>query len=128
MHIQLTQNQIVSTNFLINSYENLTTQQRYWHIKNNTYELVLCKNCKLFPSKFKKDSSYTKCCSPECAKKSMSISVKNTCMKLYGVSNPAKLKTVQDKMKQTCISKRKIKSKINLIDEKLSDDNYFYYL
>jgi hypothetical protein len=100
------------TNFLP---EHVTMSQRFWHIRNDVYNMVKCPQCGINHAKFHDSHGYT-CCSKECTKLKTSKSIKNssgkslnkskqTCLEKYGVDNVSKLNTTKSKSKQTCLEK-----------------------
>ncbi len=105
----------ITTSFLDNHYQKITVKQRYWHIKNNNYEIVYCKQCKNIPAKWNRRYEYVSC-SKSCVDKLNSMMVhkkfkmdganmkekyKKTCMKRYGVYHISKDKTILEKIKNS---------------------------
>lgn len=97
----------------INNYYDFPpeTPQRikvYW-IQHGIKERPHCLECgKLVPIMRLdwKHGCYGKYCSNECANKSPIRvgNIRNTCLKRFGVTSPAKNETIKNKMKQTCLN------------------------
>ena len=101
------------TSFLDDSYKlsKITFIQRIWHIKNDFYEIKTCKVCQN-QIKWRKDiSDYNKICNNNKCKseyyktEEYQSLIKKSFVEEYGVDNPAKLKEIQEKSKQTCLER-----------------------
>ena len=60
------------TDFLVERYPNLSTTKRNWHFKNNLFDFVYCKICKINLAPFDKKHQIYGCCSKECKSKMFS--------------------------------------------------------
>lgn len=101
----LLQGIVDSTDFLEKHYPSISWSQRFWHIKNNVYHIIVCPNegCDR-PASFNKKSKYSYCCT-KCRKKSSVKKYKETSIKKHGVDNPSKLQKFRDKQKQSMIKR-----------------------
>ncbi len=98
------------TNFLNDKFKRISIYHRVWHIINNIYDIPICKECKKPVNSFcLKNRNYRKFCSRKCSSSSYEFreTVRNTCIKKFGVDNPRKSKVVQNKIlessRKTCL-------------------------
>jgi len=78
-------------------------RQRIWHILNDCYTQVMCAHCGVNPVNWNSSkNNYSQCCSRLCSSSHSLPKRQQTCMNKYGVSNPAVLDAVKNKIKQTC--------------------------
>lgn len=83
------------TSFLDRFYDNISWSQRFWHIKNNNFDIQLCICDK--PTRYtKKNSKYAKTCSMKC-KVEMN---KKMFIEKYGVDNPSKRQEFKENLKK----------------------------
>lgn len=77
---------IKKTKFLDNAYKDIPNSQRYWHFKNNLFEIKKCEECNSSKAKYAIGRTNYICCSNEC---SASLA-KKTFTKVFGVDNYSK--------------------------------------
>lgn len=132
------------TKFLDTEYGDVSTSQRYYHIKKSLYEIQKCEICQKNKAKYTSGFHGYTACSKECSR----IKIEKTClekygsitalntpeskkkakltsMEKYGVDKPSKSKIVRDKMKLTCIEKYGVEnfSKTDQFLEKMKKTN-----
>jgi len=83
-------------------------RQREWHLDNNIFTLVLCKNCQANNVKWSVNNKrYSTYCSGKCAQSNPAVKLKRqqTCVEKFGAAS--NLSTTENKAKQkaTCIAR-----------------------
>lgn len=83
---------------------NPTLPQRIWYIKNDIFNIVLCKECNSNPVSWDSGKAVHRTyCSIKCKSKSQDVKDKSkqTWKEIYGVDNPQKSELVNNKSKKT---------------------------
>lgn len=144
-----------STSFLDSVYAKVPARQRQWHIDNNFYSLVMCKNCQAVTVGWSaKNKRYSTYCGSKCANNTVEVKdkraqtcitrynapsnlstaenkqkVKDTCLARYGVDNFSKSDQFEIKFKQTIMDRYGVDnpSKLQTVKDKITDTHLSKY-
>lgn len=142
------------TSFLDTRWNKIPARQRQWHIDNQFFEFVKCKNCNKVVNWSVKNKQYSTFCSSKCAHNHSSVKEKiantcldrygaksnlstqenkikqrSTCLKKYGVENFSKTTEFKEKYKKTCLNKYGVEnvSQLSSIKEKINQTHIDRY-